>query len=146
MIRNCNKVKHTCGSPTMAECTSFEGTPNAQSPLVATPCLSIEDTSQDHYNQLGDIWTQIDLSALGNKCLEYVEVGGKVFVKNALIKMEDEICTLKAKVTALENRQLCDFPITSCVTDFGCLALPCDTTIQTLGDWIKAVQTKICIP
>ena len=60
--------------------------------------------------------------------------------------MEDEICNLKTKVTELENRQLCDFPITSCVTDFGCLALPCDTTIQTLGDWIKAVQTKICTP
>lgn len=85
MIRNCNKVKHTCGFQQWQN-APFEGTPNAQSPLVATPCLSIEDTSQDHYNQLGDIWTQIDLSDLGNKCLEYVEVGGKVFVKNALIK------------------------------------------------------------
>jgi len=146
MVRNCNKVKHTCGTPTMSECTSFEGTPNAQSPLISSICLSQEDIDQDHYNQLGDIWTQIDLSALGNKCLEYVEVGGKVFVKNALVKMEDEICTLKAKVTTLENTAICNKIITECAFDFGTLTFPCDVQPQTLGEVIQLILDTIQTP
>ena len=146
MIRNCNKVKHTCGSPTMAECTSFEGTPNAQSPLVATPCLSIEDTSQDNYNQLGDIWTQVDLSALGNKCLEYVEVGGKVFVKNALLKMEEEICSLKEEVEILKTTSIFDKFLTNSGLDLSCLTTSCSETITTYGELFQALIAKVCKP
>lgn len=146
MSKNCDKVKYTCGSSIESTCTNFEGTPNTQSPLISNNCLDQEIVDQDQYNQLGDIWGQIDLSALGSSCLTYVKVGGKVIVKNALLKYEQEICDLKTKVAALENRAICDIPITSCLTTFNCLALPCDTSIKTLGDWMKAVQIKICTP
>lgn len=147
MKNNCNKVKYTCGdSVAMSECVNFEGTPNTQSPLHSNTCLSQEQVDQDQYNQLEDIWSQTDLSDLGNKCLSYVKVGGKTVVKNALLKMEQEICELKTKVVTLENRQLCDMPITSCLSTLGCLALPCSSDIKTLGDWMNAVQIKICKP
>lgn len=138
------KVKQTCGIPTMASCVTTEVTPNAQSSLVGESCLSQEEINEDVYEQLGDIRTETDLSALGDKCLTYVKVGGKLFVKNALLKMEDEICTLKTEVENLKNRKICDIPIKECLTDFDCLTLPCDNSITTLKDWMLAMQTKIC--
>ena len=52
MGRRCNnKIKHTCFEPTKAECVDYEGTVNSQSELVDNSCLSIEETTQDIYNQ-----------------------------------------------------------------------------------------------
>ena len=140
-MKNCNqKIKHTCGSIVFADCTSYEGTVNADSEFNENNCLSIEQTTQDIYNQLDNL----DLSALGELCLTYVQEDNKNIVKNVLLKFEEEICTLKEKVESLENRQLCDIPIGECLESFDCLVTPCDTTIITLADWMLAVQTKLC--
>lgn len=139
-MKKCNKVKNTCGTKNFAMCISYEGTINSISEYTNEDCLSIEETTQDIYNQL----EQLDLSELGESCLEYVEEDGKILVKNVLKKYEEEICYLKNKVTELENRPFCNQPIADCIEDFSCLSLPCDNSIITVKDWMLAVQAKIC--
>ena len=139
------KIKYGCDT-SYATCIIVESTPNPQSSLLDVECISQQDFNEDVYEQLENIQTQSDLSELGEQCLDYVLVSGKLFVKNALLKMEEEVCSLKNKTEALENRQLCDIPITECFTNFDCLVGECDTSIVTLKDWMLAVQTKICTP
>ena len=94
------KVKHNCVIPTMASCVNTEVTPNTQSSLIAQDCLSQEEVNQDIYTQLGDINSKNNLSELG--CLTYTLVDGELFIKNALLKMEEEICKLKTEVDLLK--------------------------------------------
>lgn len=137
-----SKVSHTCGTKTYATCVEYETNLPTFSNLE---CPSIEETTEELYNLVGEIKEETNLSELGDRCLEYVETEeGKLIVKNILLKFEEEICNLKEELVLVKNRQVCDIPITECLPDLNCLALPCDTTIITLGDWMLAVQTKLC--
>lgn len=138
---NCNKIKHTCtGNRNYATCIMYEGETNEHSPLKDDCELTIEETTQDIYNQL----EEINLSELGG-CLEYVETEeGKIIVKNVLLKHEQEICDLKNRIDELENRQICDFPISACGLDLDCLSLPCDDSIATIKDLFQALINKVC--
>ena len=138
---NChNKIKQTCGSTNYSTCIHYEGSVNADSELVNETCLDLEQTTQDIYNQLKNL----DLSALGELCLKYTQVSGKNIVKNVLLKFEEEICNLKEELELVKNRQICDIPITECLPNLDCLTDACDNNITTLGEWMLAVQTKIC--
>jgi len=142
-MKHCNQIKHTCGTTTYATCVTYE-TPVPEFSELGE-CVDIEQTTTELYELVGDIRNQIDLSALGEECLEYVETEeGKIIVKNVLLKFEAEICDLKTKVETLENRQLCDFPIADCDLDLDCLALPCDTSITTWAHVIQALINKSC--
>ena len=137
-----SKVKHTCGSIVFADCTSYQTELPEFSELE---CPSIEETTEELYNLVGEIKEETDLSELGEKCLEYLlDENDKIVVKNVLLKFEEEICNLKEELELVKNIQICSIPITECLPDLGCLALPCDTSIVTLGDWMLAVQTKLC--
>ena len=70
--------------------------------------------------------------------------GNKNIVKNVILKFEEEICILKNKVEELENRQLCDFPITDCGLNLSCLTDTCDNTIITVGDLLQSIINKVC--
>ena len=139
-MKNCNKISHTCGERTYLICSEYEGTVNTDSSLIEESCFNGQEVVQDIYNQLGNL----DLSALGELCLSYVQEDNKNIVKNVLLKFEEEICNLKEELETVKNRQICSIPITECLPDLGCLALPCETSIVTLGDWMLAVQTKLC--
>lgn len=146
-MNNCNqKIKQTCGSTVYATCTAFEGTPNSQSELANESCLDVNQTTQDLYDQLETVIDNSDLSELGQTCLSYTTVGGKIFVKNALLKMEEEICTLKAQVQTLQTTAICDMSLADCGLDLECLTLPCDNEINTLKDLLQALITKSCAP
>ena len=138
---NChNRLKHTCGSTNYATCIQYESSVNTDSQYDENDCLSIEETTQDIYNQLENL----DLSALGELCLGYVQENNKNIVKNVLLKFEEEICNLKEELELVKNRQICDIPITECLPNLDCLTDACDNNITTLGEWMLAVQTKIC--
>jgi hypothetical protein len=141
-MKNCNqKIKATCGVTNFATCIYYENTINTDSELDDNTCLTIEETTQDIYNQLENL----DLSALGDLCLSYTTVGGKNIVKNVLLKFEEKICELSEKVNLLETTDICNKSITSCNLDLSCLdLLPCDTPINTLGDLLQAMINKIC--
>jgi hypothetical protein len=139
-MKKCNKISHTCGTNTYAQCVITEGDVNTDSELFEVECTNLQENLDDIYNQLGNL----DLSALGESCLTYVESeDGKNIVKNVLLKFEEKICELQEKVTALENRQLCDMLIGDCV-DVACLTDACDNSITTFGELLQALVIKSC--
>ena len=138
---NChNKIKHTCSSTNYATCIHTEGEVNTDSELFEVECTNLQENLDDIYNQLENL----DLSALGELCLTYVQEDNKNIVKNVLLKFEEEICNLKEELETVKNRQICDLPITECLPNLDCLTDACDNNITTLGEWMLAVQTKIC--
>lgn len=142
-MTNCNnKIKQTCGSTNYSTCIYYEGTVNEDSSLVNETCLDLEQTTQDIYNQLDNL----DLSALGDLCLSYTTIGGKNIVKNVLLKFEEEICTLKEKVTELETVNICNQNIVPCNLDFGSLTTECGDQPTTLAEAIQLILDTLNTP
>jgi hypothetical protein len=138
-MSKCNKIKDTCGTRNYASCIDYENIVNTNSSLDASDCLNLDEVAEDIYTQLEGI----NLSALGEACLTYVDSEGKLIVKNVLLKMEEEICTLKEEVKTLKEKPLCDLPLGDCV-DTLCLADVCDNTITTVGQLLQALVNKVC--
>jgi hypothetical protein len=139
-MKKCNqKIKATCGVTNFATCIYYENTINTDSELDDNTCLTIEETTQDIYNQLENL----DLSALGELCLEYVQDSGKNIVKNVLLKFEEKICEYEERITELENRPLCEMFLGDCV-DTKCLVDACNENISTVGQLLQALVDLNC--
>ena len=141
-MNNCNTIANTCGGITPLMCTEYEGTVNADSSLADVGCKTGEDTTQDIYNQLNNL----NLSALGLRCLTYVKVGGKNIVKNVLLEQERKICELETRLTALTTTDICNQSITACNLNFGTLIDPCGLQPQTLKAVLQVILTKLNTP
>ena len=139
------KIKYGCDT-SYATCIIVESTPNPQSSLLDVECISQQDFNEDVYEQLENIQIQSDLSELVNLCLNYVEVGGKIFVKNALLKMESEICLLKEEVETLKTTTIFDKSLVGSGLDLDCLTDACSNEITTYGELFQALITKVCTP
>lgn len=143
MIKKCkNKTKFTCEKSTPAECTEFEGNVNINSSLDLESCKSVEETTQDIYEQLEDI----ELSELGQNCLNYTTEDGRIKVKTVLLKYEEEICTLKQKITELETVAICDIDITGCNFNFGDLVDACGDVPTTFKGIIQLLLNQHITP
>lgn len=153
-MKNCgNKVKNTCGEKVYATCVYYEEVVPAFSDdsitrtttYVDADCITLEETTEDTYTLIGAIKDEIDLSALGEDCLSYVQEGGKTIVKNVLIKYEEEICSLRDRVKVLEDTAICNIDITGCnFTDLG--VDDCLNPITTLGETLQYILTQIATP
>ena len=143
-MKNCNqKIKHTCGSKNYATCIDYESGVNVDSELDENTCLTIEETTQDIYNQIENL----NLSELGELCLSYTQVSGKNIVKNVLLKFEEEICTLKEKVNLLETTDICSKSIIPCSLEFGNLLNACgDGSPTTLAETLQLILDNLNTP
>ena len=142
-MKKCNqKIKHTCSSTNYATCIHYESSVNTDSEYDENDCLSIEETTQDIYNQLENL----DLSALGDLCLSYTTVGGKNIVKNVLLKFEEKICELEEKITELETVNICNQNIVPCNLDFGTLTTECGDQPTTLAEAIQLILDTLNTP
>lgn len=140
MKNNCNKIQQTCGTTNYAACISFEGSVNENSSLKNDCALSVEEVTQDIYNQL----EQINLSELGENCLTYIlDEDNKIIVKNVLLKYEEEICTLKQKVQELESTGICEKDITACDFNWNGLVDSCGNSPSTLKDALQLIIDTI---
>jgi hypothetical protein len=130
-MKNCgNKIKHTCSEKNYATCVYYELEVPSFSSLVNEECITLEETTEDQYNLIGGIKSEIDLSALGQDCINY-GINPKT-VKSVLLKYEQEICDLKTKVQTLETTAICDVNITNCGLTLP--DNPCGGTFSTLGE------------
>ena len=145
-MRNCgNKVKHTCVEKNYATCVYYELEVPSISSLVDQECITLEETTEDQYNILVDVKSEIDLSSLGENCLTYIETPeGKVVVKNVLLKYEQEICDLKNRVNTLETTAICDMNITDCGLTLP--DNPCGGTFSTLGEVLEYLLNNTQTP
>jgi hypothetical protein len=132
-MKNCgNKIKHTCSEKNYATCVYYELEVPNFSNLVGEDCKTLEETTEDQYDILEGIKSEIDLSDLGEDCLTY-EVTPKT-VKSVLLQYEQEICDLRAKVEALETTAICDINITNCGIDLSGINNNCSSPVTTLGE------------
>ena len=141
-MKNCNKISHTCGERTYLICSEYEGSVNTDSSLAEESCLNGQEVVQDIYNQLENL----DLSALGELCLEYVQESGKNIVKNVLLKFEEKICELENRVEELETVNICNQSITSCNLDFGDLVDACGNQPTTLAETLQLILDNLNTP
>ena len=139
-----SSIKHTCGSTTYATCVSYESELPEFSELE---CPSIEETTEELYNLVGEIKEQTDLSELGEKCLEYLlDENDKIVVKNVLLKFEEEICELEEKVNLLETTDICNKSIVPCSLNFGDLADTCGNQPTTLAETLQLILDTLNTP
>jgi hypothetical protein len=141
-MKNCgNKIKHTCSEKNYATCIYYELEVPSFSSLVGEDCITLEETTEDQYNILEDIKSEIDLSALGQDCITY-GVTPKT-VKNVLLRYEQEICDLKDKVNTLETTAICDINITNCGIDLSGINNNCSSPVTTLGELLAYLVDNI---
>jgi hypothetical protein len=130
-MKNCgNKIKHTCAEKNYATCVYYELEVPDFSSLVGEDCITLEETTEDQYNILEGIKSEIDLSALGQDCINY-GINPKT-VKSVLLKYEQEICDLKDRINTLETTAICDMDVTDCGLTLP--DNPCGGTFSTLGE------------
>lgn len=139
------KIKYGCDT-SYATCVITELTPNTQSSLVEEDCISQQDFNEDVYEQLENIQIQSELSGLGELCINYVTVEGKIFVKNVLLKLEEEICSLKEEVETLKTTAICDMSISDCNFVLGDLVNSCGDQPQTLKDLLQILINQHITP
>lgn len=138
-----DKKKLRCGVKNYATCTYYESEIPSFSPLSTEECITIEETTEDLYNQISDIKEQTDLSALGEQCLTYTASGDVLAVKDILLKYETEICTLKSQVQTLQTTAICDKDITQCGIDLTGVSDICDNPITTLGELLNYLVLQV---
>ena len=141
-MSNCNnRVKQTCGSTNYATCISYETELPTFSELE--DCVDLDQTTTELYSLVGGIKEEIDLSELGENCLEYLtDENDKIIVKNVLLKFEEKICELEEKINTLETTAVCDLSISSCNIDWGTLADQCGEQPQTLAQAIQLLANQ----
>ena len=137
-----DKIKQRCPKD-YANCTSYESNVNPDSSLLTTSCRTIEETTQDIYDQLGKLATTSDLSELGKKCLTYPKVDNKYVLKDVLLKLEEKFCELDTAGSTSEPLTI-DSNITSWGLDLDCLQAPCGAQITTFKQLLQAIINKIC--
>ena len=141
-MRNCNKIKHTCSSTNYATCILTEGEVNTDSELFEVECTNLQENLDDIYNQLENL----DLSALGELCLSYVQEDNKNIVKNVLLKFEEKICELENRVEELETVDICNQSIVPCNLDFGTLTTECGDQPTTLAETLQLILDNLNTP
>lgn len=141
-MKNCNKIVNTCGGMSPLMCTEYEGTVNVDSSIVDKSCFNGEEVIQDIYDQLDNL----DLSALGELCLSYVQEDNKNIVKNVLLKFEEKICELEEKITELQTVNICNQNIVPCNLDFGTLTTACGDQPTTLAEAIQLILDTLNTP
>lgn len=137
-MKNCqNKVKHTCGDlKNYATCIQYELELPTFSELEG--CVTLEETTEELYNLVGEIKEDINLVGLGNGCLTYADKKPKTVI----LKLEQEICLLKARVLELEQRPLCNLPLSDCVDTSG-LTDPCGDEVNTFGQLLQILVNNV---
>ena len=138
---NCRdtNLKYNCGDKRQnARCVLYEGYIPNYSKLLDEDCITLEETTEELYQNQEKILNSIDLTKLGKECIDYSEFqeDDSLKVNEALLTIEKEICNLK-KITD-------DNDDSSLELDFKCLVDPCNNTITSLNQLLQIMIDKIC--
>lgn len=132
-----NKLKYNCGTRHNARCVSYDGNLPEFSELE--DCVTIEETTEELYDNLQEIKDSIDLSELGKKCINYSDYkkDKDLKVKEAFLAIENQICLLKEN-----NENDCCIDIEK--LDLKCLVDPCDNPINNQTQLIQIMINQMC--
>lgn len=140
---NCRdtNLKYNCGDKRQnARCVLYEGYIPNYSKLLDEDCITLEETTEELYENQEKILDSIDLVKLGKECIDYSEFqeNDSLKVKEAFLTFEKEICELKNK----KNEDSCCIDLSK--IDFKCLSDPCNNVIDSQLKLIQALIDKVC--
>lgn len=138
---NNNKLKHNCGIKTPSRCVFYDlDLPEFSKLNILNDCITIEETTEELYENQEKILDSIDLVKLGKECIDYSEFqeNDSLKVKEAFLTFEKEICELKNK----KNENSCCIDLSK--IDFKCLSDPCNNIIDSQLKLIQALIDKVC--
>lgn len=136
-----DKLKNTCGVKYNARCVYYDLVIPEWSDLHDQDCVTLEETTEDIYNTLDDIKEDLDLSDLGNNCIDYEEEEvGNIKPKEAFLALETKICEVQE---ALNNVDSCCIDMES--IDTACLVDECGDGITTPEELLQIIINEICI-
>lgn len=122
----CNNRKYSCGEKISSICTIYDGELPEWSELNDEICVTIEETTEELYNQVADIKESLDTSNLGDSCLQYPN--------NEDIKQKD--------ANLVFEKTLCD--LLEIVKDNTNSVLACDLNYEGLVEECEDVPKNFC--
>lgn len=122
----CNNRKYSCGEKISSICTIYDGELPEWSELNDEICVTIEETTEELYNQVADIKESLDTSNLGGSCLKYPN--------NEDIKQKD--------ANLVFEKTLCD--LLEIVKDNTNSVLACDLNYEGLVEECEDVPKNFC--
>ena len=135
-MKNCgNKIKNTCSEKNYATCIYYELEIPTISSLAGENCVTLEETTEDIYEILQGVLSDISIEALGDDCITYPTVQGQATkIKDVVLKLEEEICNLRAEVDILKTTAICNTDISHCEgLDLSSLDNGCVGGVKTLA-------------
>ena len=93
MGETCNNRKYSCGEKISSICTIYDGELPVWSELNNELCATIEETTEEIYNQVSNIKENLDTNNLGGACLQYPN-NENIKQKDANLVFEKNICDL----------------------------------------------------
>lgn len=97
-------ISDTCGERLYATCVFYQTDLPEWSELLNQNCVTIEETTEELYNQLTDIRDSLDTSNLGENCLTYpTNEIDNIRQQDVNITFEQEICNLKGLLESTAN-------------------------------------------
>lgn len=113
-----DKISDRCTTKINAVCVKYEGTLHSDTELDTEDCHNLEEVIEDINAEIDDINEQIDMSELGDLCLDYTISGDELAVKDVLKEHEAQICEIR------EALKLDEEPCPTCID-------PCDDSTGT---------------
>ena len=92
-METCNNRKYSCGEKISSICTIYDGELPVWSELNNELCATIEETTEEIYNQVSSIKENLDTNNLGGACLQYPN-NENIKQKDANLVFEKNICDL----------------------------------------------------
>lgn len=93
-----SKIKQNCGTVVYASCVRYESEVSTNSELdPLTGCISIEETTQDIYNQLDVIDAKLDMSSIVSNCVTLTSPRTPASV---VAQLYEKLCELETTVEA----------------------------------------------
>ena len=92
-METCNNRKYSCGDKISSICTIYDGGLPIWSELNDELCVTIEETTEELYEQVSEIKENLDTSNLGEACLQYPN-NENIKQKDANLVFEKTLCDL----------------------------------------------------
>ena len=134
-----NKIKCNCGTRQNARCVYYDAYLPKYSKLDED-CVSIDETTEELYENQEKILDSIDLVKLGKKCIDYSE-----FQEEDSLKVNEAFLTFEKEICELKNKKNDDsYSIDLDKIDFKCLSDPCNNEITSLENLIQVLINEVC--
>ena len=132
---------YTCGKKYYATCVYYELPIPTISSLANQDCVTIEQTTQDLYQLVENLNTNISVSGLQLDCFN--ELPNDFTLLDVVQQQANKICELESQIETLNTQSICDQSIEDCGLDLTGVLDNCDEPITTLGQYLQFVINSI---